>query len=148
MMPGPTRMDLECEQSPEDIRQVRAPQTLYDSDPATPPHDSDPATPPHDSDPATPPADPGAAHRISCQSAKALMGTAAADSRHERPGDGLSPGVAQRTRSPRSRRKNAPAAPPMPGGSGSVERPRANCAGRAPPSGRAAAKEGGTAGQP
>jgi hypothetical protein len=46
-----------------------------------------------DSGPTAPPKDPGAAHRISCQSAKALMGTAAAGSGQERPGDGVSPGA-------------------------------------------------------
>jgi hypothetical protein len=43
------------------------------------------------SGPTTPPKDPGAAHRISWQSAKALMGTAAAGSGQERPGVGVSP---------------------------------------------------------
>jgi hypothetical protein len=37
--------------------------------------------------------DPSPAHRISCQSAKALMGTAAAGRGQERPGNGVSPGA-------------------------------------------------------
>src|ERR1017187_6422559 len=77
--------------------------------------------------------------------AKVLMGTAAVDRGQERPGDGESPGQAQRTRSPRNCRRNGYGqAWPVPSRTGRRTCERAAvCARRV-----AAVKEGGTAGPP
>jgi hypothetical protein len=60
--------------------------------------------------------DPDAAHRISCQSAKALMGTAAADRGHERPGNGVSPGASPADQITPELLEERPHAPGLPGG--------------------------------
>src|SRR5215469_5748261 len=76
MFASPAQSILKCGQSPEDISPLRGSANAVLA----------PTPPPR-------PSDPGEVHRISCQSAKALMGTAAAGSGHERPGDGVSPGA-------------------------------------------------------